>query len=200
MPFWPSLFHVEHTESQTEHFIWTTGEDCSNSFNHDRVQVLSYCKYSLLFLLPVAEIEPVTSRWFHSVALSNWTPYPLGMCHCRTIQIELLELINLMSPSTHEILPVHYHIRCFLTSLILQFFFKDNWRTYRPKHCDFTNKDEFYCSWFSDCYLHLYCCIHNVSDDTSSSLLLVFVGLSSLYGISNHILYLIHGGCLFWFH
>ena len=36
------------TESRTEPFIWTTGVDFSNSVNRDRVQVLSYCKNSLL--------------------------------------------------------------------------------------------------------------------------------------------------------
>ena len=46
-------------------FIWTTGVDCSNSVDYDRVQVLSYGKYYLLFL-PLVGIEPVTSRWFHS--------------------------------------------------------------------------------------------------------------------------------------
>ena len=50
-----------HTESQTESFIWTTRVDCSNSVNHDQVQVLSYSKYSLLFL-PVVGIEPATSQ------------------------------------------------------------------------------------------------------------------------------------------
>ena len=33
--------------------------DCSDSYNHDRVQVLWYTKYSLLFL-PVVGIEPAT--------------------------------------------------------------------------------------------------------------------------------------------
>ena len=53
------------TESETELFIWTTKVDCSNSVNHDRVQVLRYNKYCLL-VLPVVGIEPSTSRWFHS--------------------------------------------------------------------------------------------------------------------------------------
>ena len=65
-----------HTESQTESFIWITGVDFSSSFNQDRVQGLSYSKYSLLVLLVVG-IEPVTSKWFHSEAPSNQTPYPL---------------------------------------------------------------------------------------------------------------------------
>ena len=67
-----------HTEFQTEPFIWTTGVDCSNSFNHDCVQVLDYSKYSFLFL-PLVGIEPAISRWFHSEAFSNQIPYPL--CH-----------------------------------------------------------------------------------------------------------------------
>ena len=65
-----------HTESQTEPFIWTPGVDCSNSITHDQVEVLSYCKYSLL-VLPVVGIEPATSRWLHSEVFSNQTPYPL---------------------------------------------------------------------------------------------------------------------------
>ena len=65
-----------HTESRTEPFIWTTGVDYSNSVNHDWVQVLNYCKYSLLFL-PVVGIEPATSRWFHTETLSNQSLYPL---------------------------------------------------------------------------------------------------------------------------
>ena len=64
-----------HSESQTEPLIWTTGVNCSNSVNHDQIRVLSCSKYSLL-VLPVARIEPVTSRWFH-LAVSNQTPYPL---------------------------------------------------------------------------------------------------------------------------
>ena len=50
-----------HTERGTEPFIWTTGVDCSNSVNHDQVEVLSYREYSLLFL-PVIGIEPATAR------------------------------------------------------------------------------------------------------------------------------------------
>ena len=39
-----------NTKSTTEPFISNTGVECSNSVNHDRVQVLSYNKYSLLVL------------------------------------------------------------------------------------------------------------------------------------------------------
>ena len=37
-----------HTELQIEPFIQSTGVDCFNSINHDRVQVLSYGLRSLL--------------------------------------------------------------------------------------------------------------------------------------------------------
>ena len=87
-----------NTESQTEPFIWTTGQDYSNFVSHDQVQVLSYSKYSLLFL-PVVGIEPATSRWFHS-ALSNQKPYPL----CHVFCWIFWNYKYLMSPSTHEIL------------------------------------------------------------------------------------------------
>ena len=53
-----------HTESQNESFIWATGVDSFNSINNDRVQVLIYRTYFLLFLL-VLGIEPATSLWFH---------------------------------------------------------------------------------------------------------------------------------------
>ena len=47
----------------------------------------------------------------------------------------------------------------------------------------------------------LYCYIHNVSADMSSGLHLVFlVELWSLHGTSNHVLYLIHGDNVLWFH
>ena len=52
--------------------------------------------------------------------------------------------------------------------------------------------NDFYHSEFSDYYLHLYCYIHNVSADMSSSLLQMFVEIGSLY--------LIHRGHLFWFY
>ena len=74
-----------YTESQTKPFIWTAGVDCSNSVNcHDRRQLLSYSKYSLLFL-SIVGIEPAISRWFPSEALSNQAPYPLHHCPCWTI-------------------------------------------------------------------------------------------------------------------
>ena len=66
-----------YTKFWTKPFIWITGVDSSNYDYHDWVQPLSYSKYSLLFLLPVVEIEPVTSRWFHSEALSNQMPNSL---------------------------------------------------------------------------------------------------------------------------
>ena len=50
-----------HKESWTGPFIRSTEVDCSNSVNYNQVQVLSYSKYSLLFL-PVVGIEPATSR------------------------------------------------------------------------------------------------------------------------------------------
>ena len=50
--------------------------NCSNSVNYFWIEVWSYSKYSLLFLLVVG-IEPVTSRWFPPEAPSNQMPYPL---------------------------------------------------------------------------------------------------------------------------
>ena len=46
--------------------------DCSHSIKHDWVQVLSYCRYPLLFT--VVETEPAISRWFHLEALFNQMP------------------------------------------------------------------------------------------------------------------------------
>ena len=71
--------------------------------NYDWVKVLSYSKYSLLFLLVVG-IEPATTRSFHSAAFSNQMPYTLHYGSCWTIQSEFFRLINLTSPSTYEIL------------------------------------------------------------------------------------------------
>ena len=44
--------------------------------NHNRIQGLSYDKYSLLFL-PTVGIETATFRWLHSEVFSKQTPYPL---------------------------------------------------------------------------------------------------------------------------
>ena len=51
----------ELTQPRSEPFIYSTGVDCSNSIDHDRVRVLSYSKYSPLFLLVVGT-EAITSR------------------------------------------------------------------------------------------------------------------------------------------
>ena len=49
-----------YTELRTEPFIYSTGVDCSNSVNHDRAQVLSYTKYSLLSYLWVGlNLQPL---------------------------------------------------------------------------------------------------------------------------------------------
>ena len=61
-----------HTESQTEPFIGAMGVDFSNSVNHDQVQVLSYSKFSKLFL-PVVGIKLATFRLFHMEVLFNQT-------------------------------------------------------------------------------------------------------------------------------
>ena len=58
---------------RTELLIWSTGIDCSNSVNHDQVQVLSYCNYSWLIL-------PSTCRWFRSEPSSHQMPNLLVMC------------------------------------------------------------------------------------------------------------------------
>ena len=65
-----------HRISNWTSYLNSRGLDCSNSVNHDWLQVLSYSKYSWLFL-PVVGIEPATSRWFHSEILSNQISYPL---------------------------------------------------------------------------------------------------------------------------
>ena len=61
-----------YRKTRIDPFIQSTGVDCSNSVNHDQVQMLSFSKYPLLVLSAVG-IEPATSRWFHSEALSNQT-------------------------------------------------------------------------------------------------------------------------------
>ena len=66
------VFHVElgrlyRTSNWT---IWSMGIDCSISVYYDRVKVLSYRKYTVLFS-PVIGIEPSSSRRFHTEAFSN---------------------------------------------------------------------------------------------------------------------------------
>ena len=93
--YWPHLYYYNHNvsadmffdllcfmlnsgvykESRPWPFIWTSRIDCSDSVTHERVQVLSYSKYFLLFL-PVVGIEPATSEWFQSETLSSQILYP----------------------------------------------------------------------------------------------------------------------------
>ena len=84
-------------ESRTNPFTWTTGADCSKT--------LRYSKYFLLFL-PVVEIEPTTSRWFHSETLFYQTPYPLKHVSLSDNSRWLLEILTLMSPSPDLCSPV----------------------------------------------------------------------------------------------
>ena len=66
----PRKFYVEFSNIHKT-CSWTSYLICFfYSLNLDQARVLSYCKYSLLFL-PVVGIEPVTARWFHSETLSN---------------------------------------------------------------------------------------------------------------------------------
>ena len=58
--------------------------------------------------------------------------------------------------------------------------------------------DNFYHSGFLNSCLRLYCYIHNIPADMSSGFVQVFVKLRNLHRTSNHVLYLIHGGHLFW--
>ena len=58
-----------------EPFIWFTEEDCSNSVKYDQVQVLSYSKYSLLFL-PEAGIEQSNLQMISFKSTFQQTPYP----------------------------------------------------------------------------------------------------------------------------
>ena len=70
-----------HTESQIEPFIWTTGVNCSNSLNHDQVQVLSYSKYSLLLLgLKLQSPDDFTQKYFPTKHLYH-------LCHVSLLDI-----------------------------------------------------------------------------------------------------------------
>ena len=90
-----------HTESRTEPFIWTPGVDCSNSFNLDRVQVLSYSKYSLLDL-QVVGIEPVTSWWFQLEALSNQIYCTICLCQTHGTVVVVEDDINNNNTFVHN--------------------------------------------------------------------------------------------------
>ena len=67
-----------HTEPRTKPFFLTTGFDCSNSINRDRGQVLSYCKYFLLFLLFLTYCWDWTCNLQMISLLSNFQPNALS--------------------------------------------------------------------------------------------------------------------------
>ena len=99
---------------------WTPEIDCSNSVNHNQIQVLSY-KYSLLFLLVVG-IEPTTFRWFH---LSTFLPNALY-----TVLDNSEWIFGTYKPNVSTNLwdtPLHYYIRCFCTIAHITIFFFFAW-------------------------------------------------------------------------
>ena len=115
----------KNTKSWSEPFIWTTGVDWSNSINHNHIQVLSNSKYSLLFL-PVVGIEPETFRWLHLEALSNH-----NLIHCTTCTCWI-----------HGTVDDTFTSRFRVDSWIRHETPEEGRRTYRPKHCEYNNKDE----------------------------------------------------------
>ena len=103
----PSVF-FRYFMLNSEHFIQSKGLDCS--YTIDPVQVLSYRKYSVLFL-SVVRIEPATCWWFLSEALSNLTPYPLRHVFLSEIIIWRLQvqsqLLVRMTRNTHYLIVVN---------------------------------------------------------------------------------------------
>ena len=84
--FWPSsgvsCRTPEPTENLELNFLFDPERvDCSNSNNHDRVQVLSHNKIlSISCYLLVLGIEPATIRRFQSEVLFNQTPSATAPC------------------------------------------------------------------------------------------------------------------------
>ena len=115
-----------HTESQTEPFIWVTGVDCSNSINHDQVQVLSYSLYSLI-VIPIIGIEPATSRWFHSKAPSK---------HLYSVMINRIGTVYPCGSNKG------FSSKFCVDSQVWHERPEEGRRTSQSKHCDYNNKDE----------------------------------------------------------
>ena len=130
--YWPHLCHTHNVladisfdllqvfreKSRTEPFIWTRRVDCSNSVNHNWVQVLSIpCYYYPLLGLNLQPPDDFIQKHFPTKRLIH--------CAMWTIQSEFWGLINLVSPSTHEILS--YRMFLYLSSYCNFFFFFFNW-------------------------------------------------------------------------
>ena len=101
-PICPSAFlrcfmlnYRAHRESWTKPFIWTTGVDCSNSVNHDQVQVFSYSKYSLysylLLGLNLQFPDNFTQKRLPTQRLIHCAMYPYRFLVCpRALSTDLL--------------------------------------------------------------------------------------------------------------
>ena len=100
----------------------------------DRVKVLRYRKYYLLFW-PVDGIEPVTSRWFHSEALSSQTPNPLRHVF---LPVRVNRIRNFYPTGSNK----GFSSRFFVVSRVQHEKPEEGRRTYRPERCDYNNKDE----------------------------------------------------------
>ena len=110
-----------YKEPLTEPFIQSTEVDCTYSVNHDWIQVLSYCKYSLSFL-PVVGIEPANSSWYQPKAFFNSTSYPLRHVSLGSLFIYLFIYfilnISLMTNTFNNLIKILY-IYLYRSSLVL---------------------------------------------------------------------------------
>ena len=102
-----------HTDLQRKTLYLIHSLDCSNFVNHDRVQVLSYIIFSLLFICFwewTGNLQMISVSTF-----CNRTPESVVACVLLGSSELILEHINQMSPSTHGIL--------FPTNTLLYLFF-----------------------------------------------------------------------------
>ena len=120
------------TESQTESFIRITRVDCSNFINCDRVQMLSYRKYSSLVLLPDVGIEP---RNLQMILLRS-------IFQQNTLSTYIPVIINRIGTIYPCISNKGFSLRFRVDSRLWHETPEEPRKTYRPKRCEYYNKDE----------------------------------------------------------
>ena len=85
----------DFTKTQTKLFIHSTSIDCSNSVNHDSVQVLSYSKYNLL----------ITCSWDWTdnfQRISFWRSFQPNVFIDYVMYLSLLLIKNKWQYETHQ--------------------------------------------------------------------------------------------------
>ena len=124
---------VTFRELRTTSFIESTGVACSDSVNHTSIKYSCY--------LPIVRIEPATSR-LSSLKLREPMPTTITPCVLRDNSDWIFGTykLNVLTWQELLLLCMNFYL-CSYTDFFRQTY-EEGCRTYRPKRCGNSNKDE----------------------------------------------------------